>query len=237
MNRRHYQLNCVSWSQHRSCPGSPHLTTPIPNGVEVSKLDGQISSPGSYALALGRVCPEKGFHFALEAARMADVPLLLAGQVFPYESHLKYFSEDILPRLDRRRRFLGPVRFARKRSLLSHAKCLVITSTVAETSSLVAMEALSCGTPVIAFRSGALPEIVEHGRTGFVVDNVEQLARALCEVGQIDRHTCRQTARARFSAHNMTAEYLNRYEQMIARRHSKRESIARPEMDQWLTTH
>jgi glycosyltransferase involved in cell wall biosynthesis len=182
------------------------------------------------------VCPEKGFHFALDAARTADVPLLLAGQVFPYESHLKYFSQEILPRLDRRRRFLGPARFARKRSLLSHAKCLVITSTVAETRSLVAMEALSCGTPVIAFRSGALPEIVEHGRTGFVVDNVEQLAQALCEVGQLDRQACRQTAHARFSSQTMTAEYLHRYEQMIARRVSKCEPLARPEMDQWLTT-
>jgi glycosyltransferase involved in cell wall biosynthesis len=236
LNRPHFQLNCVSWSQHLSCPASPHLTKPIANGVEVFKLEGLPARKRTFALALGRVCPEKGFHHALDAARMAGVPLLLAGQVFPYDSHLRYFDEEIRPRLDGERRFIGPIRFARKRSLLSHARCLVIPSTVAETSSLVAMEALACGTPVIAFRSGALPEIVEQGRTGFIVDGVEEMAQAMSDVDGLDPNCCRRAARVRFSAQSMTTEYLGLYERLIGNHARARAQIAGSEISQWMAT-
>ena len=234
INRPHFQLNCVSWSQHGRCPASPHLTKPIANGVEVFKLNGPPARKRTFVLALGRVCPEKGFHHALDAAHIAGKSMLLGGQVFPYDSHLRYFDEEILPRLDRQRRFIGPIRFARKRSLLSHAKCLVIPSTVAETSSLVAMEALACGTPVIAFRSGALPEIVEHGRTGFIVDGVEEMARAMRDVDSLDATACRRAARVRFSAQSMTAEYLGLYERLIGNHARARAQMASPEIGQWL---
>lgn len=215
LNRKHFQMNCVSWSQHRTCPSSPHLGKPILNGVAVDQLNGELPAKGKFALALGRVCPEKGYHFALDAARSAAMSLLLAGQVFPYESHLKYFAAEISPRLDRHRRFVGPVGFARKKRLLSRAKCLVIPSTVAETSSLVAMEALACGTPVIAFRSGALPEIVEHGRTGYIVDDVGGMAQALRQVEALNPEDCRQAARSRFCAQAMGTSYMALYEQLI----------------------
>jgi glycosyltransferase involved in cell wall biosynthesis len=167
---------------------------------------------------------------------MAGVPLLLAGQVFPYDSHLRYFDEEIRPRLDGERRFIGPIRFARKRSLLSHARCLVIPSTVAETSSLVAMEALACGTPVIAFRSGALPEIVEQGRTGFIVDGVEEMAQAMSDVDGLDPNCCRRAARVRFSAQSMTTEYLGLYERLIGNHARARAQIAGSEISQWMAT-
>jgi len=171
---------------------------------------------GSFALSLGRVCPEKAFHLALTAAHQADIPLLLAGQVFPYEAHVKYFNQQIVPRLDWKRRFIGPLRFSRKRSLLSRARCLVITSSVAETSSLVAMEALACGTPVVAFRSGALPEIVDHGETGYIVDTLEEMAAALRAVDSLDPEKCREVARRKFSSHVMAGRYLSLYEQLIS---------------------
>ena len=145
----------------------------------------------------------------------AGVELVLAGQVFPYESHLLYFKNEIQPRLDGLRRFVGPLGFARKKRLLAQAKCLIIPSLVAETSSLVAMESLACGTPVIALRSGALPEIVEHGRTGFVVSDVRGIARALLKVDRLDPDECRMAAQVRFSAHSMAEKYLGVYEQLI----------------------
>jgi glycosyltransferase involved in cell wall biosynthesis len=217
LNRKHFRMNCVSWSQHQCCPRSPHLLQPIPNGVDVDRLDARIAK-GNFALAMGRICPEKGFHMALDAARKAGIELLLAGRVFPYESHRKYFNEEIVPRLDTRRRFIGPLRFRRKRQLLAEAKCLIIPSTVAETSSLVAMESLACGTPVIAFPSGALPEIVEHGRTGYLVSNVRQMARSLLRVDELDPEACRRVAQSRFSSSMRAAKYMDLYDRLIGKK-------------------
>jgi glycosyltransferase involved in cell wall biosynthesis len=207
-------MNCVSWSQYRCCPRSRNLLEPIPNGVDLDRLRGR-AEKRDFALALGRICPEKGFHLALDAAHRAGVELLLGGQVFPYEAHLQYFKKEIQPRLDSKRRFLGPLRFGRKKRLLAQAKCLIIPSLVAETSSLVAMESLACGTPVVAFKAGALPEIVEHGRTGFVVRDVRGMGRALLKVGDLDPEDCRKAARARFSAQAMADKYLGLYERLI----------------------
>ena len=94
--------------------------------------------------------------------------MILAGEVHPYEAHQEYFKKSIAPLLDDHRQFMGAASFNYKKQLLLQAKCLLVPSTVSETSSLVAMEALAAGTPVIAFGSGALPEIIEHGRTGYM---------------------------------------------------------------------
>ena len=91
-----------------------------------------------------------------------------------------------------------------------------MTSLVSETSSLVAMEALACGTPVVTFPSGALPDIVEHGVTGFVVSNVDEMAEAIGRVEEIDPECCQQRARSRFSAARMIDSYLARYEWMVS---------------------
>src|SRR5689334_2411765 len=120
----------------------------------------------------------------------------------------------MLTRLDRQRKFHGSVGMEQKRRLLTGARCLLAPSLVAETSSLVAMEALACGTPVVAFPAGALPEIVEHGRTGFIVENAHEMAQAIHLARAIDPRVCRRAARERFSAHRMTADYLARYERL-----------------------
>ena len=206
----------VSESQMRGVPSGPRLLPPISNGVPVAQLGAVQRRKCRFALTLARVCPEKGLHLALDAARAADAPMLLAGGVFPYSTHQDYFRAEILPRLDRRRRYLGPVGFVRKRRLLAAARCLLVPSLVAETSSLVAMEAAACGTPVIAFRNGALPDVVEDGRTGFLVDDVDGMAEAIRRVDRIDPAACREAARRRFSNERMAAAYLDRY-QMLAR--------------------
>lgn len=206
-------LVCVSRSQLRSCPASSALLPPIPNGVAVEQFAPE-APRHNFALALGRVCPEKGYHLALDAAAQAGMPLAIAGEVFAYPEHEEYYAREIAPRLDSRRRYLGPAGLARKRRLLASARCLLIPSLVAETSSLVAMEALASGTPVIAFRAGALPEIVEEGRTGFLVDGVEEMAAAMRRAGEIDPAACRAAARERFSADRMTAGYLDLYERL-----------------------
>jgi glycosyltransferase involved in cell wall biosynthesis len=208
-------LHCVSESQQRACPAGVSLLPPVPNGVDL-----QAFRPGPrkrpFALALGRICREKGYHEGIDAARQAGVPLVLAGEVFPYEDHQRYFREEIAPRLGGGVRFLGPLGLRRKRRLLAAARCLVVPSRIAETSSLVAMEALACGTPVVAFRAGALPEIVDPARTGFLVSSVHEMAQAIRDAGALDPAECRREAERRFSSEIMICRYFNLYRQLIA---------------------
>jgi glycosyltransferase involved in cell wall biosynthesis len=209
-------FNCVSRSQQGDCPAGISLVPFIRNGVPVEALAAFRHAPRGYALMLGRICPEKGQHLALQAAHVAGVSLLLGGEIFPYREHRAYFNDCVRPLLDKRRRYLGPLGFTRKRRLLGGARCLLVASLAAETSSLVAMEALACGTPVIAFPAGALPEIIEHGRTGLLVDGVDAMAAAIDRVPSIDRMVCRQAALQSFSARRTAGEYLALYHRLAA---------------------
>jgi glycosyltransferase involved in cell wall biosynthesis len=208
-------LHCVSRAQQRQCPPGARLLPAIENGVHIPPPVPHVRRRG-FALALGRICAEKNWHAALDASRIAGVPLLLAGQVFPYEAHEHYFETQLRPRMDRLRRFIGPVGRRRKLKLLSMARCLLVPSLAPETSSLVAMEALACGTPVIAYPSGALPDIVEEGVTGFLVRSPEEMAAAIHRCNRIDPERCRAAARERFNAQHMTARYLDVYHQLAA---------------------
>jgi glycosyltransferase involved in cell wall biosynthesis len=210
-------LHCVSASQRARCPSGARLLPEMPNGVALDALDAR-HAKRRFAMALGRICPEKGFHIALDAARRAGVPLLLAGQTFPYEAHETYFAREIAPRLDGSRRFIGPVGAVRKRRLLSAARCLLAPSLAPETSSLVAMEAIACGTPVVAFPAGALPEIVEHGRTGFIVRDEEEMAAAIHAAARIEPEACRAAARERFSLERTVERYFRLYRDLAQRR-------------------
>jgi glycosyltransferase involved in cell wall biosynthesis len=223
LRRPHTYFVCVSNDQYRSIRAGAFLP-PIENGVQVKALSDRRKY--NFVASLGRICPEKGFHFALNAARRARMPLLLAGKVFFYPEHVRYFAEEIIPRLDRMRRFVGPLGGLGKRRLLTSALCLLVPSIAEETSSLVAMEALACGTPVIAFRSGALAEIVEHGETGFLVDDEIEMAEAIDAARGLDPEACRESARRRFSLKRMTESYLRLYRWLA----SNNTDCARPEI-------
>ncbi|HEX6613875.1 MAG TPA: glycosyltransferase [Rhodanobacteraceae bacterium] len=208
-------LQPVSRHQAHGAPQGVRLLAPIENGVAGNRFAG-IARQHEFALALGRICPEKGFHDAIAAARAAGMPLLIAGEVFAWEAHRRYFDDEIAPQLGPNVRFVGALRGARKQRLLAAARCVLIPSRVPETSSLVAMEALAAGTPVVAYRSGALPEIVEHGATGFVVDDVEGMARAITRCECIVAQTCRQAAQRRFPLQRMCDGYLDLYQRLAA---------------------
>ncbi len=216
VSRPNTWFNCVSSFQRASWPDDSRILPTISNGVPVERLRSRIRKR-PFALALGRVCPEKGFHIALDAAARARVPLLIGGEVYPYEAHQRYFREQFLPRLDgSRSRFLGAVGFERKRRLLTAARCLLVPSQAPETSSLVAMEALACGTPVIAYPSGALREIVQHGRTGFLVSSEGEMADAIEAAPALDPAVCRREACDRFPAERTIRQYLSLYERLAA---------------------
>ena len=213
MRRPDLALHCVSQRQRQACPAAARLLPVIENGVPVEALASR-ARKRPFALALGRICPEKNLHAALDAGRMAHMPVLLGGQVHPYESHQRYFHDAVLPRLDGRRRFLGPLPFLRKRRLLAAAQCLLLPTLAPETSSLVAMESMACGTPVVAYPSGALPDIVEHGVTGWLVRDPREMADAIAACDQLDPQACRAAARERFSLQRMVKEYFDVYERL-----------------------
>ena len=220
------KLQCVSLSQRRALPIMRCDIPVIENGVcnpRANTYSG-LRIPRNFAVALGRICPEKNFHVALDAGSEAETPVLLAGQTFPYPDHELYFQQEIEPRLNGGNRFLGPVNSQRRNRLLSNAKCLLLPTLAPETSSLAAMEALAAGAPVIAFPSGALPEIVEDGITGFLVTSQREMAQAIHHAGEINRNHCREVAHERFSRERMVSQYLALYMALVfgGRRHESR---------------
>ena len=208
-------LHCVSASQRRRFPPDLALLGDIENGVRLDAFR-LARRKRSFALALGRICPEKAFHLALAAAHRASVPLVLAGEVFGYPVHVGHFEREIQPLLDSLRRFIGPIGGARKRRLLAAARCVVVSSVAHETSSLVAMEALASGTPVVAFANGALPEVIEDGRTGFLARDFSGLADGLRRAAELSPDDCRRAAEERFSSARMVQRYLDRYRDLVS---------------------
>jgi glycosyltransferase involved in cell wall biosynthesis len=206
-------FNCVSAEQQRECPACDHMLPHIENGVSLPLFSAR-HAKRKFVFALGRICPEKGFHIALDAAKRAGFPMFLAGKVYGYASHEAYFHEQILPRLASSRVFIGSAGLARKRRLLTAATCLLAPSLAPETSSLVAMESLACGTPVVAFAAGALASIVEHGKTGFLVKNESEMADAIHACRDIDPEECRESARRRFDFRRTVSQYLQLYRKL-----------------------
>lgn len=209
-------LQCVSESQRRSGPAALGRIPVIANGVDLCTQAGQKEN---FALTLGRLCPEKNQRTALEAGFRARTRVVLGGEILPWPDHQRYFRERIKPLLEEERdgvrhEFRGPLSPNEKSSLLARARCLLHPTLAPEASSLAAMEALAAGTPVIAYPSGALPEIVDNGITGFLVHSAEEMAAAIRRVDVIEPEACRAAAVRRFSKERMVAEYFNLYNQL-----------------------
>jgi CelD/BcsL family acetyltransferase involved in cellulose biosynthesis len=203
-------LHCVSESQQERCPSASNLLPCIRNGVNAEFYRPARRKRG-YAIALGRICPEKGLHHAIDAARIAGLPLILAGELFHYAAHEEYFRREIEPR---KPKFIGAAGPERKRRLLAGAQCVLVPSVVPETSSLVAMEAQACGTPVIAFPSGALPMIVRDGETGFLVRDTAAMADAIPRTSHLDPQVCRDHAVRHFDIRRTAAAYIDTYRKL-----------------------
>ena len=214
LERERSWTQCVSASQEGGLGADEQRLPFIPNGIPLQAFEDE-HRRGAYALMLTRVCVEKGLHDALDAAEAAGVELVIAGEISAHQAHKDYFADRVAPRLGERARFVGPVGLAEKARLLAGAQCLLVPSSAPETSSLVSMEAAAAGVPVIAFRSGALPEVVEDGRTGFIVDDAVGMAAAIGQVGEIDPAVCRAVARARFCAGRMARRTLDRYQALV----------------------
>jgi glycosyltransferase involved in cell wall biosynthesis len=216
-------FNCVSASQARSFSDLESLIGVAPNGIALDCFGGNAGEDvrrevgdRKGLLWLGRICEEKAPHLALEIAACAGLPITIAGQVYPFTWHQQYFEREVAPRLRAmpNAELVSAPSAELKRRLLREAKALLITSLADETSSLVAMEAAASGTPVIAFRRGALPEVVKDGVTGFLVEDTAQAVLALQRVSGIDPKACVQYAQENFSAPTMAERYAALYERL-----------------------
>jgi len=168
-----------------------------------------------YLLAFGRVCPAKGFHLSIEAAKRTGRRLIMAGAL--QEPYRAYFEEQIAPHVDGDQVvYEGEVSDARKRELFAHAHAFLFPITWPEPFGLVMIEALACGTPVVALRQGSVPEVVDDGRTGFVRDSFEELVSAVDRVEEIDPEMCRRTVMERFTVQRMVADYEAIYRGVLA---------------------
>jgi glycosyltransferase involved in cell wall biosynthesis len=213
-------LNCVSCDQQQRFGPLPGMMGVTSNGIALENFP-LCRDKGDYLLWMGRICPEKGTHIALEIARRARLPIVIAGQVYPFSWHQQYFDSQIKPLLSSNALFIERPPLDEKIRLLQHARAVLLPSLVDETSSLVAMEAAACGTPVVAFRRGALPEIVEHGVTGFLAANAEGLRAALLRLNAISPNLCRARAETRFSSVRMANDYEQLYRTVLLRHAGK----------------
>lgn len=163
---------------------------------------------------IGRTSPEKGLDRAIRIARRAGLPLVAAAKV--NEAERSYFERTIEPELSRGVLWLGEVGDTEKNVILGNARALLFPIEWPEPFGLVMIEALACGTPVIAFNRGSVPEIIEHGVTGFIVEDEDGAVEAVRRLGEIDRARCRRAFLERFSVRRMVADHLSLYRRFAA---------------------
>ncbi len=171
-------------------------------------------TPGEYFAFLGRISPEKRVDRAIEVAKRMGVPLKIAAKVDKID--VEYFETTIHPLLDNPLiEFIGEIGEGEKSKFLGHAAALIFPIDWPEPFGMVMIESLACGTPVIAYRQGSVPEVITHGIDGFVVTNIADAVTAAAST-TIDRRKCRETFETRFSVSKMASNYVATYEQVIS---------------------
>jgi glycosyltransferase involved in cell wall biosynthesis len=201
-------LISVSMNQRKPLPDLNWVAN-CPNALE---LDVYPVHPhkGDYLLFLGRMNPEKGCHRAIEVAKQADLPLLIAGKMQDH-AEKEYFEARVRPKLGWGIEYLGEVDHAKKVDLLQNARVTLFPIEWEEPFGLVMIESMACGTPVVATRWGAVPEVIDDGRTGVVVDDYREMASVIERAAELDPLDCRRYVEERFSSERMVRDYEAAY--------------------------
>ena len=212
----------ISDAQRQPVPHANYVGT-IHHGVpERSLLPG--FGAGGYLAFLGRISPEKAPDAAIRIAQKAGMPIRLAAKVDKVDR--QYFEETVKPLLSAPGvEFIGEISDDQKSEFLGNATALLFPIAWPEPFGLAMIEAMACATPVIAFRRASVPEIVDDGITGFIVDSEEQAAEAATCLGRLDRARVRRVFEERFTARRMAEDYLNVYRRLIARDQPLREAV------------
>jgi glycosyltransferase involved in cell wall biosynthesis len=218
-----FPLVSISNDQRRPLPNANWVGN-VYHGLPPELLRFSASGHRGYLAFLGRISPEKRPDRAIEIARRAGLPLRIAAKVD--NADREYFERQIQPLLaDPLVEFIGEIGESQKSEFLGNARALLFPIDWPEPFGLVAIEAMACGTPVIAFARGSVPEVIEDGLTGFVVNNIDDAVRAVRRLDELDRHEVRGRFEQRFSAARMARDYLQIYQQR-ARTSAQRLRIA-----------
>ena len=196
----------VSISNSDRAQGLNYLAT-VYNGIDLSLYPLQ-KVAGDSLVFLGRIHPDKGVHLAIEVARRSGLPLLIAGII----QDPAYFHEEVEPHLGNTICYIGPVDVAGKNALFARALALLHLNTIPERFGLVLAEANAAGVPVVAMDLGSCREVIEDGRTGFLVNDVSEAAQRLRDLSEIDRSVCRQRVQRCFSIQAMVESYERVYQ-------------------------
>jgi glycosyltransferase involved in cell wall biosynthesis len=207
-------LIAISHAQRKPAPQIP-IARVIHHGLDASDFPVG-TGEGDYCLFLGRMSPDKGAHRAVEAARKAGVRLLMAAKMRE-AWEFEYFDTNVKPHLSDDIQYLGEVPHEQKLELLAGARALLFPIRWNEPFGMVMLEAMACGTPVLAFPEGAAPEVVDHGRTGFLCHDETDMAEAIGRVDEIDRRACRAAVEGYFSTERMVNEHLALFEEILSR--------------------
>lgn len=203
-------LVAISEAQKKTAPKNLQVAGVVPNPIDVNDWTFR-THKRHYALWVGRFSPSKGAHHAIAAAKIANIPLVLAGPIQPGQE--QYFATHIAPSIDDDKvRYVGSIGGKRKKALFSYAKVFLMPIEWNEPFGMVMVEALACGTPVIAFPYGAATEIVIDDVNGYQVADVAAMAEAIPEIGEIDANACYDSVNSRYNPQNIAQEYVNLYE-------------------------
>lgn len=201
---------------------SDHQRTPLPQANWLSTIYNGVPKetytfrpePGRYLAFLGRISPEKRVDRAIEIAIRTGMELKIAAKIDKVDE--EYFENEIKPLLKHPLvEFIGEINETEKNEFLGNAYCLLFPIDWPEPFGLVMIEAMACGTPVIAYRRGSVPEVMHHGETGFIVDDISDAIDAVEKIGTISRFCCRHIFETRFSSSRMAADYIKSYERLI----------------------
>ncbi|CAN7157180.1 glycosyltransferase family 4 protein [Trinickia sp. LjRoot230] len=206
----------ISESQRAPLPQANWLGT-VYHGLPERLLTPQPHCEPEYLAFLGRICPEKRVDTAIRIAAMSGLPLKIAAKVDKVDRD--YFKAEIEPLLDHANvEFIGEIDEKRKPEFLSRAKALLFPIDWCEPFGLVMIEAMACGTPVIAFNRGSVPEVIDHAVTGYIVEDVQGAVAALQRLDELSREEIRAQFERRFTAQAMAREYVNKYTALIEER-------------------
>lgn len=173
-----------------------------------------------YLLYVGRIAPKKGLHHAIEVAQKLNRRLIIAAKLD--DCHKDYYQKEIMPHLSDQIRWIGEATELERNRLMTHALAFLHPACWEEPFGLTMIESLACGTPVVAFNRGSVPEIVRNGKVGYVVENADEMVKAISEIDRINRGDCRRYALSNFNVEKMTNEYELVYSTILS---GKKENI------------